>query len=312
MRKVTVIIVLFSMGLFAGDKIGFIDSNRILQEYKGTKDLQKKYNEKINEWQRKAEKMKKEIEELQRQFQTQQVILSETAKARKLQEIQEKQKEYENFLQSIWGPDGEAKKLNDQLMKPFLAKVDSILKKIGEEEGYIYILDISSGVVVYADPGLDITDRVIDELNREFGPEVAGEEKVYFYIAKFKDIGGEAAGSNLGERIKNTILASIKDKENLEQTDLTAISSAMSSEGVVNEEDITQDKALKVAEKTNTRIFVFGNVEKTGEDVTINYFIVNGETASLYSKGTIKTKDSAKLYDDIKNVIVQKIAQLLK
>ena len=86
----------------------------------------------------------------------------------------------------------------------------------------------------------------------------------------------------------------------------------MSSEGVVNEEDITQEKALKVAEKTNTRIFVFGNVEKTGEDVTINYFIVNGETASIYSKGTIKTKDSAKLYDDIKNVIVQKIAQLLK
>ena len=312
MRKVYVITILLSMCLFAGDKIGFIDSNRILQEYKGTKELQKRYNEKINEWQRKAERMKKEIEELQRQFQTQQVILSETAKARKLQEIQEKQREYETFLQSIWGPDGEAKRLNDQLMKPFLSKVDSILRKIGEEEGYIYILDISAGVVVYADPGLDITDRVIDELNREFGPEISAEEKVYFYIVKFRDIGGEAAGSNLGERIKNTILASIKDKENLEETDLTAISSAMSSEGIVNEEEITEEKAIKVAEKTNTTIFVFGSVEKTGEDVTIHYFIVNGETASLYAKGTIETKDTAKLYDDIKNVIVQKIAQLLK
>ena len=110
MRKVYVITILFSMCLFAGDKIGFIDSNRILQEYKGTKELQKRYNEKINEWQRKAESMKKEIEELQRQFQTQQVILSETAKARKLQEIQEKQREYETFLQSIWGPDGEDRK----------------------------------------------------------------------------------------------------------------------------------------------------------------------------------------------------------
>ena len=93
MKRLIFIALILTIPLLAGDKVGFIDSNRILQEYKGTKDLQKKYNEKLNEWQKKAEKLKKEIQELQQQLQTQQVILSETAKARKLQEIQEKQKE---------------------------------------------------------------------------------------------------------------------------------------------------------------------------------------------------------------------------
>lgn len=293
-------------------KIGFIDSNKILQEYKGTQDLQKKYQAKINEWQKKMDKMKKDIEELQKQFQTQQIYLSDEAKGRKLQELQNKQKEYENFIQSIWGQDGEAKKLNDQLMKPFLSKVDSLLKKIGQEEGYSFILDISAGSVVYADEIFDLTDRVISELNKEFGPEITPTEKIYYYCAKFKELTGEAKSGGLGDRVKNILTTYFKNRGRLEEINYTIISQAKNVAGVVKEdEDITQENAMKIVENANLDLFIFGSISKSGEIIEINYKIIKNKGREI-KEGKISIKGERFLQENIVNEITKGIPEFLK
>lgn len=313
MRLIKLLPFFIILSLFAEEyKIGFIDSNRILQEYKGTQDLQKKYQAKINEWQNKMDKMKKDIEDLQRQFQTQQIYLSDEAKGRKLQELQNKQKEYENFIQSIWGQDGEAKKLNDQLMKPFLSKVDSLLKKIGREEGYSFILDISTGSVVYADDAFDITDRIISELNKEFGPEITTSEKIYYYCAKFKELTGEAKSGNLGDRIKNILSTYFKNRGRLEEINYTIITQAKNSAGIVKEEeDITQENALKIVEMANLDLFIYGSVSKSGETIEINYTIIKNKGKET-KEGKITVRGESYLQENIVNEITKGIPEFLK
>ena len=41
-----------------------------------------------------------------------------------------------------------------------------VLQKIGDEDGFDFILDVVQGVVLYAKPEFDITDRVLEELNK--------------------------------------------------------------------------------------------------------------------------------------------------
>ena len=212
MKKVLILLLVFSGILFAnGVKIGYIDSNRILAEYKGTKDLEAQYNKVINEWQKKADKMKKEILDMQSELQSQSLLLSEDAKMRKMEELQTKQQEYEQFLQDIWGANGKAKQKNEEIMKPLIEKINAILQNIGKDENYTIIFDIAGGSVVYTQDGLDLTEKVLNELNKEFAPpeEVSGK-KIKFYVSEFIAEGSAALAQNYGDRIKNLITVAIK------------------------------------------------------------------------------------------------------
>ncbi|NIT55300.1 MAG: OmpH family outer membrane protein, partial [Aliifodinibius sp.] len=49
---------------------------------------------------------------------------------------------------------------------PLYDKIDSVIKQISEEEDYDMVFDVVQGVILYAKPEYDITDRVLDELNK--------------------------------------------------------------------------------------------------------------------------------------------------
>ena len=148
-------------------KIGYIDSERIFRSYTGTSDAQSKLDQEVTEWETKAEDMRKEVEGLQQELEAQSLLLSEEKKREKEQTLQSKYAEYQQFVTSIWGPQGEAVKRNEELTKPIIEKIDAILKTIGEEENYTFIFDAVGGGLVYAKPTFDLTDRVIEELNKE-------------------------------------------------------------------------------------------------------------------------------------------------
>ena len=80
--------------------------------------------------------------------------------------IQSKQGELERFQMEKVGPQGEIYRIQEQLMAPIYAKMDDAVSKIGAAEGYDYIFNVSSGQIVYALPQYDVTEKVVDELNK--------------------------------------------------------------------------------------------------------------------------------------------------
>ena len=58
-----------------------------------------------------------------------------------------------------------------ELWQPVIDNVNAILEDIGSEDEYLLILDAAGAapgsVIVYADPSADLTQVVIDRLNRE-------------------------------------------------------------------------------------------------------------------------------------------------
>ena len=148
-------------------KLGYIDSDRIFQNYEKTKTVQDDFNREVADISKTAREKKTEIDELQRKLDQQSPMLSEAKRDEQNKQLQTKIGEYEAFVQANWGPNGKISKLNEEYLKPIIDRVHNIVTVIGTEEGYSLILDAADGVVVFGDKSFDLTDRVLSSLRTE-------------------------------------------------------------------------------------------------------------------------------------------------
>jgi len=150
-------------------KIGYIDSERIFNEYAATKEAQEQFDRDVEAWRKQAEKTEKDLQKMREELESQRLLLSEKALQEKEMALQAKASEYERFIQSIWGPTGKIAQRNAELTKPIIEKIRQVLDKIGAEQGFSIIFDAADGNIVYGEKSLDLTDQVLAELNKEAG-----------------------------------------------------------------------------------------------------------------------------------------------
>jgi len=154
--------------VFAAElKVGFIDSDRIFQQYEKTKTVQEDFNREVADISKTAREKKTAIDELQRKLDQQSPMLSDAKKDEQNKQLQALISEYEAFVQANWGPNGKISKLNEEYLKPIIDRVHNIVTAIGTDEGYSLILDAADGNVVFGDKSLDLTDRVLSLLKTE-------------------------------------------------------------------------------------------------------------------------------------------------
>lgn len=148
-------------------KVGYIDSQKILESYKESQDAQKQLASLNEQWQQEAKNMEQDLREKQDQLESQSLLLSEEKKTEKAQEIQNLYIRFQQFQQEKWGPQGEVYNKQKELMQPVLDKINASIRRIGAEDKFDYIFDVVAGNILYAsDDQPDLTQRVLDELNK--------------------------------------------------------------------------------------------------------------------------------------------------
>lgn len=161
----------FFIALFAGFvsaelKIGFINSERILSEYQGTKDAEEKLKKEYAKWEQEATERQKKMQEMKDQIEKQSLLLSAERKKELEDQLKQEMIEYQKFLQEKFGQQGEIAKKNEVVLQPIIDKVNKILDQIAQNENYDFIFD-ARGSVVWAKKGYDLTEKVIQILNKE-------------------------------------------------------------------------------------------------------------------------------------------------
>ena len=146
-------------------RIGYLNSERILSEYTSLAEAEKAYRQDVDDWNREAQARKREIERLEAELDQQEPMLSDEKGREKQEDYVKKVGDYEKFVQSIWGPNGKVTQRNEEILRPIIKRVQEILTEIAQLEGYTLILDAADGNILYADPSLDLTQQVLDELN---------------------------------------------------------------------------------------------------------------------------------------------------
>jgi outer membrane protein len=176
-KKKIIAILILSLFLFgvvnAQNKIGYVDSQRILQELPEYKDALKKLEDEYGKWQQEFAVMQKDFEEKRQQYESQKLLLSDEKKNQKEKELQDLLVKIQQYQQDKLGPTGEYYQKNSELSKPIIEKIQAAINKVAINENYDFIFDASTAVLLYGKPKYDITDLILQELNKGKGKTTA-------------------------------------------------------------------------------------------------------------------------------------------
>lgn len=141
-------------------KIGYVDLQRALAETedgrRAKSQLKSEFDKKQKELDERSENLKKEIEDLNKK----RTLLPEQTRLQKEQELAAKMKS----VQEIYlRHQRDLAEKEAQATQPILERMQSILAKLAEDEGFLVIMDRNQ--LVFAKPELDLTNQLIRRYN---------------------------------------------------------------------------------------------------------------------------------------------------
>ena len=169
---VILIVIAFTIGIYAESaKLAYIDTDKIMMTSQLTQEAQTiLMNEKQN-WEQEIVDLDTDLEKLYTDYESRQMILTESSK----KEAEDKIIELRNIrmakVEEIFGENGKFIQKQAELMEPILNKLKNVIEKVAVENNYSMIFDAAPGGLLYAKPSLDITDMIIEELEKSTGEE---------------------------------------------------------------------------------------------------------------------------------------------
>ena len=166
MKKLFFVACLLSFA-FAGfaQKYAVIDTKYILDKMPEYKAAQKQLDDVAAGWQKEIDNMQAELDKMYKDFDAEQVMLSDELKHKRQDQLFNKEKALRDLQRKRFGFEGDLFKKRQELIKPVQDKVYNAVQKLAAQRGYDFILDKSEGItVIFADPKLDKSDDVIREL----------------------------------------------------------------------------------------------------------------------------------------------------
>jgi outer membrane protein len=142
-------------------RFAFINSQRILAEAPGTAEAHRAFEADMARFREELEKFETELETLQANYEKQQATLSAAVKQQRQQEMQQKFAAYQQRRSQL---EETAQRRQAELVEPIMKRISETIEQIRKEGGYGMIFDASAGMLLAADPGLDLTDRVLATL----------------------------------------------------------------------------------------------------------------------------------------------------
>ena len=167
--KYTILTLALASFVFADVKIGYVDSNEIMNNFDEVRQVQADLEKEQRRLESEFNELVFGLDSLKQDYDRQRLLMSDTRRNEKENEIANKEKSVQKFQLDKFGPEGEIYRIQNELLKPILAKIDAAIQKVGSERGYDFILDAMSGALLYALDSHNLTEDVMDELAKATG-----------------------------------------------------------------------------------------------------------------------------------------------
>ena len=146
-------------------RYAIIDTRYILDKMPEYKEAQKTLDATANMWQKEIDGKQDQLNKMYRDFEAEQVMLTDELKKKREDELFNKEKEVRDLQKKRFGYEGDLFKERQKLVKPIQDKVYTAVQKLAVARTYDFILDKSEGItVIFADPKLDKSEDVLKEL----------------------------------------------------------------------------------------------------------------------------------------------------
>jgi len=142
-----------------------IDTRYVLERMPEYKQAQRNLDDIAASWQREIDKMQSDLDRMYKDFEAEQVMLSEDLRKKREDQLFAKEKGLRELQRQRFGFEGDLFKKRQELIKPVQDKVYNAVQRLASQRGYDFILDKSEGItVIFADPKLEKSDDVLREL----------------------------------------------------------------------------------------------------------------------------------------------------
>lgn len=150
---------------FAQLKIGYIDSNAIMDQLPDVQDARQRLDALIQEWQTELNRLESEWKSKYDDYEKRKLIMSEQTRAETESELVRLENQIAEYREKKFGTNGELFQKQDELMKPVQNKVFNAIKEVAQEEDLDFVFDRSGDIMIlYAKEKYDITAKVLAKL----------------------------------------------------------------------------------------------------------------------------------------------------
>ncbi len=167
-------LVLFLSIASQAQKFAYIDTEYILSKVPEYQEAQKQLDALSEQWQKQVEKRYEAIEKMYKDLQAEEILLTESMKNKRQEEIITKEQEARDFQKKKFGIDGELFKKRKELIKPIQEKIYKAVQETANVGKYSVIFDkASDATMVYSNPKYDKSDDIL----RRMGIKPEGDSK---------------------------------------------------------------------------------------------------------------------------------------
>lgn len=171
MKKI--IFILFFIGflyspLLAQLKIGYVDSDTIMDNLPDVQDARQKLDVMIRDWQNELRNLESEYTKKKEDFDKRNLIMTDQTRAEAEKELADMERNISEFRDKKFGPKGELFQKQDELMKPLQNKIFNVIQEIAADEDLDFVFDRSGDIIfLYAKSDYDLTAKVLEQLQLE-------------------------------------------------------------------------------------------------------------------------------------------------
>ncbi len=144
-------------------KIGWVNTQAIMDKLPEAQDAQKQIDNLVAEWQSELAKMQNEWQKKYGEYDKKKLILTDQLRAQTEKELQDLDKRIADYRNKKFGQNGELFNKQNELMKPVQNKIFKVIQDIAKEEDYDYVFDKSGDVLLlYTNDKYDLTAKVFE------------------------------------------------------------------------------------------------------------------------------------------------------
>jgi outer membrane protein len=169
MKKASVFVALlmvvflgFNLSAQTKIKLAHVNSNDLMTVMPGIDTAQKIIQDYANQLKEELEAMYKEYEKKTTDFQNNQATMSQIMQQNKVKELQDLQARIQSFEEQA---QTEIQTKQEEILKPIVDKAKWAIGEVAKENGYTYVLDSVSVVLLYSEE----SDNIIELVKKKLG-----------------------------------------------------------------------------------------------------------------------------------------------
>jgi outer membrane protein len=295
-------------------KIGYVDTKYIIENYRTAADAQSAFDAEIDRFNNIADSLKNLYEQARDDLEAQRLMLSEAAISAKQIEINQLKKNYDDYIAEVWGKGGKYELKNRELIAPIVQRIKSVITQIATKEGFTIILDAAETKIVYADANLDLTDIILNELNKEYTatiippPTVTPQKDLNIGVFPFFNENQAAQENHVGDAIRTAVFDLIRSAPKVRMLSNADINSALLTRNIQITDQINDMDAFSIGLMLQADYIVIGSCSQQGNKISYSVQVLEPLANQMIYEGS----GEASRIEEIKQALGNQVQQAIK